>query len=96
MRHADLRREATAVIAQAESALLYDTVAVPGTGVWACGCVFCGGMSDAIGSRNRCKRFRPSFLTDRSSRKSQVFRLDSPVGKLSRKKLSRTSPFSIV
>ena len=40
------------------------------------------------------KLFRLSFSTDRSSRKSQVFRLDAPVGKLDRKTLSRKSqPF---
>ena len=36
------------------------------------------------------------FSIDISSRKSQVFRLDPPVGKLSRKKLSRKRPFSTV
>ena len=49
MRHADLRREATAVIAKAASALLYDTAVW--YLVWVCGrvgCVFCGGMSDAM------------------------------------------------
>ena len=35
------------------------------------------------------KLFRLSFSTGRSSRKSQVFRKDPPVGKLSRKKLIR-------
>ena len=50
MRHADLRREATAVIAKAASALLYDTA------VWylvwvngRVGVCFSGGMSDAMG-----------------------------------------------
>ena len=38
------------------------------------------------------KLFRLSFSTGRSSRKSQVFRLDPLVGKLSRKKLSKKSP----
>ena len=38
------------------------------------------------------KLFRLSFSTDRSSRKSQVFRLD-PVGKLSRKKVESKKPF---
>ena len=47
MRHADLRREATAVMAKPASALLYDSAVVPGTGVWACGYVFC----DAMGSK---------------------------------------------
>ena len=69
MRHADLRREATAVIAKAASALLYDTavwylVWVCGrVGVWVCVlCVFCGGISDAMGSKNRCKTFLPGFF----------------------------------
>ena len=56
MRHADLRREAIAVIAKAASALLYATAAVvPGMGVWAC--VFCGGISDAMGLKNTCTTF---------------------------------------
>ena len=33
-----------------------------------------------MGSKNSVKLFRLSFSTDRSSRKSQVFRLDPPVG----------------
>ena len=78
MRHADLRREATAVIAKAASALLYDAVWY--MGVWACGCVFCGGMNDAMGSKNRCRTFSTKISTHRSSQKSQVFRLDPPVG----------------
>ena len=53
MRHADLRREAAAVIAaKPASALLYDTAVccvVPRMGLSACGCRFCGGMSDAVG-----------------------------------------------
>ena len=97
MRHADLLREATAGIAKPASALCmilqcgtwYGCVAV-----WPCGCVFGGGMGDAIGSKNTCKTFRQSFSTGGSSRKSRVFRLDPPVGILSRKKLSRKSPFS--
>ena len=47
MRHADLRRGATAVVAKPASALLYDAA------VWClvlvCGCMLCGGMSDAMG-----------------------------------------------
>ena len=97
MRHADLRREATTVIAKAAAALLCDAaVWYP---VWVCGrvgvCV-CGGMSDAMGSKTDVQLFRLSFPTGRSSRKSQVFRLDPPVAKLSRKKLSRKRPFSTV
>ena len=48
MRHADLQREATAVIAKPESALLYVTTAVWSL-VWVCGCVLSGGMNDAMG-----------------------------------------------
>ena len=51
MRHADSRREATAVIAKPASALLYDTAVW--YLVWAGGCMFCGGMSDAMGYKNR-------------------------------------------
>ena len=32
------------------------------TDVWACGCVFWGGMSDAMGSKNRCKAFSTEFF----------------------------------
>ena len=93
MRHADLRRDTTTVIAKAASALLYDTAVwfVPGMGVWAC-----GEMSDAMGSKKMCKKIPSELSTDRSSRKSRVFRLDPPVGKRSRKKLSRKNPFSTV
>ena len=89
MRHADLRREEIVVIAKAASALLYDTAVW--YLVWVCGHmrVFCGGMSDAMGSKNSCKTFSTEFFDWQIQSKSQVFRLDSPVGKLSRKKLSR-------
>ena len=62
MRHADLRREATAVIAKAASTLLYDTAVWYLVWVWACGCVFCGGMSDAMASKNRYKFFSTEFF----------------------------------
>ena len=69
MRHADLQREATAVIVKAASALLYD--AAVWHLVWVCERVgvCCGGVSDAMGSKNTCK----TCSTD------QVFRLDPPV-----------------
>ena len=60
MRHADLPREATAVIAKAASALLYDTAVW--YLVWVCGRVFCGGMSDEMGSKHRCKTFSTEFF----------------------------------
>ena len=58
MRHADLRRKATAVLAKPASApCMILCCVVPGVGVWvcgrvgvwACGCVFGGGMIDAMG-----------------------------------------------
>ena len=89
MRHADWRREATAVITRAASVLLYDTAAwyLPGMGG------FCGVMGDVMGSQKGCKPFfRLSFRLADPVKKYQVFGLDFPE-KLSRKKLSRKSPF---
>ena len=84
---------------------------VPGVGVWYLVWV-CGTWYGCVGVwvcvlwwDDRCdglkktseKLFQLNFpLTDRSSRKSQVFRLDPQVGKLSRKKLSQKSPLSTV
>ena len=50
MCHADLRRKAAVIAAKPAFALLYTAVwyLVPGMGVWACGCVFGGGMNDAM------------------------------------------------
>ena len=100
MHHADLLREATAVIAKPAPApcmiLLcgtwYGCVAV-----WPCGrvCLVVGRAMRSV-QKTRGKLFRLSFSTGGSSPKSRVFRLDPPVGILSRKKLSRKSPFSTV
>ena len=38
--------------------LVWYLCVVPGMGVWACGCVFGGGMSDAMGKKARVKLFR--------------------------------------
>ena len=86
MRHADLRREATAVIAKPASALcMILCCVVPGVGVWACGCVgMCvcgGGMIDAMGLKKRVKVFRLSF------------RLADPVEKVQPKKLKFSTGF---
>ena len=97
MRHADLLREATAVIATPASApcMILQCGAWYGcVAAWPCGCVFGGGKNDAIGSKNTCKTFSTEFSTGGSSRTSRVIRLDPPVGILSRKKLGRKSPFS--
>ena len=98
MRHADLLlREATAGIAKIASALCmipqcgtwYGCVAV-----WVCMLVVGWVMRSVFQKHARVKVFRLSFSTGGSGRKSRVFRLDPPVGILSRKKLSRKSPFS--
>ena len=60
MRHADLRRESTAVIVKPASALLYDTAVW--CLVWACGCVLCGWMSDAMDKKNTCNTFSTDFF----------------------------------
>ena len=68
MRHADLRREEAAVkAAKPALAPLYDNAVwylVWGMGVWAWGCVVCGGMSDAMGSKT-CLRL--TFSTGSAS-----------------------------
>ena len=43
--------------------------------------------------KTRVKLFRLGFSTGGSSRKSRVFRLDPPVGFLSRKKVESKKPF---
>ena len=93
MHHADLLREATAVIAKPASAPCMILQCGTWYGcvlVWPCGCVFGGGMSDAIGSKNPCKTFSTEFFDWRSEKVEYRFiRLDPPVGILSRKR-----PFS--
>ena len=76
MRHADLLREATAGIAKPASATCmilqcgtwYGCVAV-----WPCGCVFGGGMGDAIGSKNTCKTFSTEFFDWRIQSRNSTF-----------------------
>ena len=48
-------------------------------------------MSDAIGSKNTCKTFSTEFSTGRS----RLFRLDPPVGFLSRKILVEKAFFRL-
>ena len=55
MPHADLRRDATAVIAKPASVPLYDSAV--GYLVWMCGCVRRGGMSDAMGYKKHVQNF---------------------------------------
>ena len=99
MRHDDLLREATAEIATPSSApcmilqcgTWYGCVAV-----WPCGCVFGGGMNDAIGSKNRCKTFSTEFFDSRIQLKKSSFSTGSASRNSQSKKLSRKSPFSTV
>ena len=96
MRHADLLREATAVIATPASApclilqfgTWYGCVAV-----WPCGCVFGGGMSDAIGSKNTCKTFSTEFL-DWIQWKKSSFSTGSTSRSSQSKKVESKKPFS--
>ena len=53
-------------------------------GVWPRGCVFGGGMSDAISSKNTCKFFSTEF-----------FRLEDPVEKVELFDWIRQSEFSV-
>ena len=64
-RHADLLPEATAVIATPASApcmMLQCGTWFGCVAVWPFGCVFGGGMNDAIGSKNTCKTFLTEFF----------------------------------
>ena len=94
MRHADLLPEATAGIAKPASALCmilqcgtwYGCVAV-----WPC--VFGGGMSDAIGSKNTCKTFLTEVLDWRSQSKTSSFSTGSAGRNSQSKKVESKKPF---
>ena len=90
MRHADLPREATAVIATSAPCMILQCGTWYGcVAVWPCGCVFGSGMNDAIGSKSTCKTFsteffdwriqskKSSFLTGSASRNSQSKKVES-------------------
>ena len=95
MRHADLRREATALIAKRASAsCMILCCVVPGVGVWV-GVWWWDERCDGL-KKHIVKLFRLSFSTGGSSRKSLLSRLDPPVEKLSGKNLSRKISFSTV
>ena len=96
MRHADLLREATAGIAKPASASCvilqcgtwYGCVAV-----WPCGCVFGGGMSDAIGSKNTCKTFSTEFFDWRIQSKKSSCSTGSASRNSQSKKVESKMPF---
>ena len=96
MRHADLLREATAVIAKPASA----PCMIMQCGTWygfvavrPCGCVFNGGMSDAIGQKTRVKLFRSSFSTGGSVEKVEFFFAGSASRNSQSKKIELKKPF---
>ena len=96
MRHADLLLEATAVIATPASApcmilrcgTWYGCVAV-----WPCGCVFGGGINDAIGSKNTCKTFWTKFFEWRVQSKNSSFSTGSASRNSQSKKVESKKPF---
>ena len=76
MRHVDLLREAIAGIAKPASApcmILQCGTWYGCVVVWPCGCVFGGGMGDAIGSKNTCKFFSTEFFDWRIQSKKSSF-----------------------
>ena len=101
MRHANLLREATAVIATPETGpcmilpcgAWYGCVAA-----WPCGCVFGGGMNDAIGSKNMCKTLSTEFFDWRIQSKKSIFSTGSASRNRQSKKVEskKPSPFSTV
>ena len=96
MRNADLLREATAGIAKPASApcmilqcgTWYGCVAV-----WPCGCVFGGGMGDAIGSKNTCKFFSTEFFDWRDPVEKSSFSTGSASRNFQSKKVESKKPF---
>ena len=88
MRHAELPREATnSSDSQASVSawmILLCGIWYGCMAVWPCGCVFGGGMSDAIGSKNTCKTFlteffdwirQSEFVVEKSRVEKALFRL---------------------
>ena len=96
MRHNDLLREATAGIAKSASAprmilqcgTWYGCVAV-----WPCGCVFSGGMGDAIGSKNTCQTFSTEFFDWRIHSKKSSCSTGSASRNSQSKKVESKKPF---
>ena len=97
MRHADLLREATAGKAKPASApcmILQCSTWYKCVAVWPCGCVFGGGMGDAIGSKTTCKTFSIEFFDWRILSKKSSFSTGSPSRNSQSKKVESKNPFS--
>ena len=61
--------------------------------VWPCGCVFSGGMNDAIGSKNTCKTFSNEFFDWRIRSKKSSFSTGSASRDSQSKKVESKKPF---
>ena len=96
IRHADLLREAKAGIAKPASAhcmILQCGTWCECVAVWPCGCVFGGGMSDAIGSKNTCKTFSTEFFDWRIQSEKLSFSTGSASRNSQSKKVESKKPF---
>ena len=62
-------------------------------GVWPRGCVFGGGMSDAISSKNTCKFFSTEFFDWRIQSKKSSFSTASASRSSQSKKVESKKPF---
>ena len=103
MRHADLLRETTTGIAKPASApcMILQCVTWYGcVAAWPCGrvavwvCLFGGGTSDAIGSKNTCKTFSTEFFAWRIQSKKSSFSTGSASRNFQSKKVESKKPFS--
>ena len=95
MHHADLLREATAVIATPASAPCMILQCGTWYGVWPCGRVGVsgGGMNDAIGLKNTCKTFSAEFFDRRIQSKKSSFSTGSDSRSSPSKKVESKNPF---
>ena len=95
MSHADLLREATAVMATPASApcmILQCGTWYGCVTVWPCGCVFGYGMNDAIGSKNTCDFFLTEFVDWRIQSKKSSFSTGSSSRNSQSKKVASKKP----
>ena len=96
MRHADLLREATNS-SDSQASVSAWMILLCGTwygcmAVWPCGCVFGGGMSDAIGSKNTCTTFATEFFDWRIQSKKSSFSTGSASRNSQSKKVALFRP----
>ena len=97
MRHADLLREAPNRIDSQASVSAW-MILLCGTSygcmaVWPCECVFGGGISDAIGSKNTYKTSSTEFLDRRIQSKKSTFSIGSASRNSQSRKVESEKPF---